>query len=518
LIRSPVHHFLRRTTTAGIVLSIVVATAWRAPADNPAARLAAITHCGTCHALPDPRHLDRRTWTNELLPKMRVMVGLEKPTAEAGFKDIPLLVSLKAFPEKPVMSPEAFALASQYFVENAPEELRSIQDPARIRMGLRSFSVEALSERHDPPLTTLVRIDTRAHRVLLGDVQFQGYNVIGSDLEIREGNRLGNIPVGADFEGDDTWLACIGHFFPREEPHGQVIRMRRRSDGTYGRTEVVSGLPRVADVRLGDFNGDGRTDFAVCAYGNFVGRFSWWEGKGEDRWEEHVLFDKPGAIRCQIADLNGDGHQDLVVLVAQWTESLLVFEGNGRGGFVRKTLFQKPPSWGHTGFELTDFDGDGRLDVLVTNGDNADFQTSPPRPHHGVRILLNRGPGRFEEVWFGPMNGAYRAMARDFDGDGDLDIAAISFFPDYERSPRESFLYFENRGGRERWDFQPSTFPQSVAGRWLTMDVGDLDGDGDDDVVLGSLVRMPTKVPDLLKEQWEKKGPSMVLLRNRTRP
>ena len=83
----------------------------------------------------------------------------------------------------------------------------------------------------------------------------------------------------------------------------------------------------------------------------------------------------------------------------------------------------------------------------MTNGDNADFTTSPTKPYHGIRIYLNRGNLRFEEAWFFHLNGAYKAIARDFDQDGDLDIAAISFFPDYERSPRESFVYLENQGG-----------------------------------------------------------------------
>lgn len=484
---------------------------------TPAARLAAATHCVACHALPDPRHLDRATWTRELLPKMRVMVGLEPPTAAAGFQDIDLLRASKAFPEKPLMTSAQFDLAASWFVDHAPESLASIQDPARIRVGLPGFDVVALKERHDPPLTTLARIDPKGRRVFLGDVGFQGYNVLGPALDVREGVRLGNIPVAVAMDGADDWLACIGHFFPREEPRGQVVRMRRKPDGSYDRLDVASGLPRLSDLRLSDLNGDGRPDLALCVYGNFVGRFSWWEGKGGDRWEEHVLLDKPGAVRCEPVDFNRDGKLDLLVLVAQWTESLLLFEGDGKGGFSRRTLFQKPPSWGHSGLDVADFDADGWPDVVVANGDNADFPTSPPRPHHGVRVYLNRGGTRVEEVWFGAMNGAYRVAARDFDLDGDLDVAATSFFPDYERTPREGFLLFENVGGKGRWEFDVATFRQSMAGRWLVMDAGDVDGDGDEDVVLGSLVRMPTAVPAKLKESWEKQGPSLVLLRNRAR-
>lgn len=484
---------------------------------TPAARLAAATHCVACHALPDPRHLDRATWTNELLPKMRVMVGLEPPTTEAGFQDIDVLKAGKAFPERPLMTRAQFDLAASWFVDNAPESLSSTNDPARVRVELTGFDVVALKERHDPPLTTLARIDPKGRRVFLGDVGFQGYNVLGPALDVREGVRIGNIPVAVAVDGSDDWVACIGHFFPREEPRGQVVRMRRKPDGTQERLDVASGLPRLADLRLADLNGDGRGDFALCAYGNFLGRFSWWEGKGNDRWEEHVLLDKPGAVRCEPVDFNRDGKPDLLVLVAQWTESLLLFEGDGRGGFVRRTLFQKPPSWGHSGMDVADVDADGWPDVVVANGDNADFPTSPPRAHHGLRVYLNRAGTRVEEAWFGPMHGAYRVVARDLDMDGDMDLAATSFFPDYERSPREGFLLFENVGGKGRWDFRAATFRQSVAGRWLAMDAGDVDGDGDDDIVLGSLVRMPTAVPAKLKEQWEKQGPSLVLLRNRAR-
>ena len=57
---------------------------------------------------------------------------------------------------------------------------------------------------------------------------------------------------------------------------------------------------------------------------------------------------------------------------------------------------------------------------------------------------MNKGHDTFDETWFHPMYGASEAVARDFDKDGDVDIAAISFFPDFKNHYEDGFIYFEN--------------------------------------------------------------------------
>jgi len=115
------------------------------------------------------------------------------------------------------------------------------------------------------------------------------------------------------------------------------------------------------------------------------------------------------------------------------------------------------------------------------------------------------------------MPGAYRALARDFDGDGDLDLAAMAFYPDYASERPQSFVYLENLGD---WKFAASTCPEQNLGRWLVMDVGDLDGDGDEDIVLGSFVRGPTTVPVpvALRDRWRAEGAVLLYLENQRRP
>ena len=96
----------------------------------------------------------------------------------------------------------------------------------------------------------------------------------------------------------------------------------------------------------------------------------------------------------------------------------------------------------------------------------------------------------------------------DYDGDGDLDIAAISFFADYANQPEEGFVYLENRGD---FNFEASSLPETQSGRWITMNAGDLNGDGKPDLVLGNFSVGPTPIKP--KKDW-KQGPPFLFLNN----
>jgi hypothetical protein len=154
---------------------------------------------------------------------------------------------------------------------------------------------------------------------------------------------------------------------------------------------------------------------------------------------------------------------------------------------------------------MDDFNKDGFPDIVYTCGDNADF-SEILKPYHGVYIFLNDGNWNFEQKYFFPINGCYKAMARDFDGDGDLDLAVISFFADYQKQPEEGFVYLENIGNLV---FMPHSMKAAQHGRWLTMDVGDLDGDGRPDIFLGNLsVGLGSLKSDI---PWDKEPPFLYL-------
>ena len=434
-------------------------------------------------------------------------MGLDKVDTNRG-PDAALLQERGFFPPAPMVTEEMWGRIEKWYVANAPGPTNTPSRNDLIPLGMENFRVMAPPTRRTPPLTTLVKIDKQEGGVFTCDATEQALDIYDGQGRLMGSMKVGNIITSIQRVPEGFLLGAIGHFFPTEERRGQVLLLKRVENG-FEFKELFRDLPRVAHLETGDFNGDGKVDFALSMFGFMTGRFSWFENLGDEKYQEHELLNKPGAVRAAAHDFNKDGHLDLAVLFGQQTDGLILFMNDGKGRFTQQEVFSRPPTFGHSYFELADFNGDGEMDFLVANGDNGDYE-SPPKPYHGVRIYLKKGQ-KYEESWFYPQHGAFKALARDFDGDGDLDIASISFFPDYDKSPRESFVYLENKGGLK---FEPSTFRECIAGRWVTMDADDVDDDGDIDIVLGSNIRMPTIVPDFLKDLWEKKSPSLLYLLN----
>ncbi len=258
-------------------------------------------------------------------------------------------------------------------------------------------------------------------------------------------------------------------------------------------------------------------DIVLCGYGHILGRLSWFENKGGGNYEEQILLDQGGVLQARVLDWNQDNRLDLLVMTAQQREGVYLMTNLGDGDFEPRAVIEKHPAWGFASFDLADMNGDGLPDLITANGDNGDFTAHLPplKSYHGYRIHLNDGNYNFPESWFHPVNGAFKILARDFDGDGDPDLAASSFYADYENSPEEGFILFENTAPASL-SFQPRTFPEVSLGRWITLDANDLDADGDIDIVLGSMGSGPATAPIELRRQWRDEGPPFVILRNQT--
>jgi ribosomal protein L34 len=305
---------------------------------------------------------------------------------------------------------------------------------------------------------------------------------------------------------DSLWLTVMGSFAPTEAKSGFLLRMDTRT----GQGLVVADrLQRPVSTAFGDLNGDGAEDAVICEFGRYTGQLAWWSGGSGDTLQRHTLLRRPGATKAQLRDLDHDGDLDIAALFGQADEGIWLFFNDGKGHFTSQNALRFGPANGSGSFEFCDFNTDGHPDILYACGDNADFK--PVRkPWHGVYIFLNDGRNNFKQHYFYHLPGAYQALARDFDLDGDLDIAAVAFFPDFEKQAEGGFVLLQQDKKRR---FRAFTFPESVEGRWMVMDAGDPDGDGDLDLVLGSMTFEVPGRPDLVQE-WKTRGLPFVVLKN----
>ena len=136
----------------------------------------------------------------------------------------------------------------------------------------------------------------------------------------------------------DLLVADLGEFFPADHRNGAVIWLRGLGKGKFGAI-WLDGWPRVADVQTADFNGDGRNDLAVAAFGwRKVGQVSILEnrttGASQPSFTSHTINPRAGGIEIIPADLNRDGKLDFVTLLAQEHETVLAYINQGSGDFA----------------------------------------------------------------------------------------------------------------------------------------------------------------------------------------
>jgi tetratricopeptide (TPR) repeat protein len=235
----------------------------------------------------------------------------------------------------------------------------------------------------------------------------------------------------ADLDGDGDLDLYVCHYVGWDAAHPRLCRsparpgytscdpkaqepepdhVYRNDRGRFTDVTAESGLAETTGRGLGvvaaDLDGDGRIDLFVANDGsaNFF-----WRNRGEFRFEEAGLVSGLSAnasggyqagmgVAC--GDLDGDGRIDLVV-TNFFGESTSFYKNLGRGDFSERSaaigLLAATRSMLGFGVALVDANNDGRLDLLSANGHVNDFRPNAPYAMP-PQLLVGRPGGTLADV------------------------------------------------------------------------------------------------------------------------
>jgi hypothetical protein len=327
-----------------------------------------------------------------------------------------------------------------------------------------------------------------------------------------------------DFDGDgrlDLFFAQGGALIPERSP-GPLADVLLRNQGG-GRFEDISARAGLVPkgygqgVAVADYDGDGDPDVYVTRYG---GNTLWRNEGGQftDVTAEAGVGVGLWSLGAAFADYDGDGDLDLFVANYLTFDSArapfrrdpvtgsadygmpaefrgqpdVLFRNDGDGHFTDVTARAGVAGAGRgMGVLATDFDGDGRIDVLVAN----DAESNA--------LWRNRGDGTFEDIatdWGIAVNGQGLAEANmgiahgDTDGDTLQDIVITHFFGEHHTLWRKEVL----PSGRVLFEDRTHEAGLGVDSRPTTgwgIALADFDQDGALDMVVtnGHIRREPTQ-------------------------
>ena len=448
-------------------------------------------NCASCHLRPEASHLSTEVWEKRVLPEMANYFVWNEASIHYKYANKTFYNKKGQLP----MDDKTWGLILDYFTEYANEDsIRTSITPSQ-----NFFDEEVINfKSSNLPQITALNMDANGRVRAAGRIEnanksaiflFSNQNIIDTFYQGEYSVISQILPLGLD----SMMLLDMGEIIPHDQALGSIYTYQK------GRNEsntLIAGLKRPVHVTQ---SGD---QLVISEFGHISGSVNMYSAT-EDGYKKQLLLNLPGCYKSKIFD------DHVYVMCSQAREG--IYKINLLQPDLSKVILNFPPEFGLSDMDIVDINGDGLSDIIVTNGDNADYSIQP-KDYHGLRVYLNNGDNTFDEDYFYPMYGATQLNILDINGDEYLDLVVSSYFA---VNQNESIQILVNQGGNDNIDFGAYSVAESSKGRWIVMTSGDYDQDGDDDILLGNNVAGPTQINEVERKSIIENSVEFLLLKNR---